>query len=97
MCGEASYAGKTKTEFRYRFNNYKSKHRAFRKKNTKTTQKRFHDIYCLGVHLEIDDWYFTLFKQCETHKQLKEREIFWQKQLKTFHPLGINEKEEYLY
>ena len=43
VCGEAPYVGKAKTKFRYRFNNYKSKHRAFRKGNRKIPQKRFHD------------------------------------------------------
>ena len=60
-------------------------------------QKRFHDHYCLDDHLGIDDWDFTLFEQCETHKQLKERETFSLHRLKTFYPLGLNEKEEYLY
>ena len=97
VCGDAPYVGKAKTKFRYRFNNYKSKHRAFRKGNRKIPQKRFHDHYCLDGNLGIDDWDFTLFEQCETHKQLKERETFWQHRLKTFYPLGLNEKEEYLY
>ena len=97
VCGEASYVGKARTKFRYRFNNYKSKHRAFRKGNRKIPQKLFHDHYCLDVHFGIDDCDFTLLEQCETHKQLKERETFWQHQLKTFYPLGLNEKQEYLY
>ena len=70
---------------------------AFRKGNRKIPQKRFNDHYCLDDHLGIDDWDFTLFEQCETHKQLKERETFWQRQLKTFYPFGLNEKEEYLH
>ena len=45
----------------------------------------------------IDDWNFVSFEQCETHEQLKEREIFWQHILKTFHPIDLNEKEDYLY
>ena len=97
LYGEAPYVGKAKTKFRYRFNNYKSKHRAFRKGNRKIPQKLFHNHYCMDGHLGIDDWDFTLFEQCETHKQLKERETFWQHRLKTFYPLGLNEKEEYLY
>ena len=96
VCGEAPYVGKAKTKFQYRFNNYKSKHRAFRKGNRKISQKHFQDYYCLDGHLGIDDWDFTLFKQCETYKQLKEKETFWQHRLKTFDPLGLNEKEEYL-
>ena len=66
VCGDAPYVGKAKTKFRYRFNNYKSEHRAFGKGNRKVPQKRFHDHYCLDGHLGIDDWDFTLLKQCET-------------------------------
>ena len=66
------------------------------KANRKIPQKSFHH-HCLDDHLGIDNSDFTLFKQCEKHKQLKERETFWQHQLKTFYPLGLNEKEEYLH
>ena len=31
------------------------------------------------------------------HKQLKERKAFWQHKLKTFYPLGLNEKKENLF
>ena len=31
VCGEVPYVGKAKTKFRYKFDKYKSKHRAFRK------------------------------------------------------------------
>ena len=48
-----------------RFNNYKSKHRAFRKGNQKVPQKRFHVHYCLDGHSGIDD---CIFEQCETHE-----------------------------
>ena len=47
--------------------------KAFRKGNRKILQKVFHDHYCLDGRLGIDDWDFTPFEQCETHKQLKER------------------------
>ena len=53
VCGEASYVGKAKTKFRYRLNNYKSKHRAFRKGNRKIPQKCFQGHYCLEDHLGI--------------------------------------------
>ena len=95
MCGEAPYVGKAKTKFRHRFNNYKSKHRALRKVNRKMPQKRFHENYCLDGYLEIDDSDCSLFQQCETHKQMKERETYYQHRLKTFYPLGLNDKEEY--
>ena len=48
VCGEAPYLGKDKTKFRYSLNNYKSKHRAFRKGNQKIPEKRFHDHYWSG-------------------------------------------------
>ena len=54
-CGEANYIGKAKTKFPYRFNNNKSKDRAFRKVNRKILHKHFHDHYCLDDHLGIDD------------------------------------------
>ena len=41
VCGEAPYVGKAKTTFRYRFNNYKSKHRAFTKGNRKYPRNVF--------------------------------------------------------
>ena len=97
VCGGAPYVGKAKTKFLYRSNNYKSKHRGFRKGNQKFPQKRFHAHYCLDDHSGIDDSNFVIFEQCETHEQLKEREIFWQHRLKTFYTIGLNEKEEYLY
>ena len=97
VCVEGFYVGKAKIKFRYRFNNDKSKHRAFRKGNRKVPQKLFHTHYCLDGHSGIEDWDFVIFEQCETHAQLKERETFWQHRLKTFYPIGLNEKEEYLY
>ena len=63
VCGEVPYVGKAKTKFRYRFNNYKSKHRAFRKGNRKVPQKLFHTHYCLDGHSSIEDWDFVIFEQ----------------------------------
>ena len=96
VCGEVPYVGKTKTKFRYMFNNYKSKQRVFRKGNQKVPQKRFHAHYCLDGHSGIDGCDFVIFEQRETHEQLKEREIFWQHRLKTFYSIGLNKKKEYL-
>ena len=44
-CGAAPYVGKAKTKFRARFNNYKSAHRPYRKKNGKVSQQRFHEHF----------------------------------------------------
>ena len=95
---EAPYVGKAYTKFRLRFNNYKSKHRSFRKgNNKKVPQKRFHNHYSQHDHEGINNWSFTLIEKCDTHEQLKRRETFWQHRLKTFYPSGLNEREEYLY
>ena len=96
-CGEVLYVGKAKAKFRYKFSNYKSKHRAFRKGNEKAPQISFQARYCLDGFSEIHDWDFVIFEQCETHEQLKERETFWRHRLRTFYPIGLNEEEEYLY
>ena len=53
--GEVPYVEKAKTKLRYRFNNYKSKHRAFRKGNRKVPQKLFHTHYCLDGHSGIEE------------------------------------------
>ena len=67
------------------------------KRKTERTEALFKIHYIQDCHRGIDDWEVTLFEKCETHKQLKERETFWQHKLKTFYPLGLNEKEEYLF
>ena len=91
------YIGKAKTKFRLRFHNFKSKHRSFRKGKQNVPRKRFHSPYVQDCHKLIDDWEVTLFEMCETHRQLKKREAFWQDKLKTFYLFGLSEKEEYLF
>ena len=77
MCGEAPYVW-------YRLNNYKSKHRAFRKRNRKIPQKRFHDHYYLHGYLGIDDWVlWDLFTSNVRH-------ISNQKRKKPFGSTGLN-------
>ena len=61
VCGEVPYVGKAKTKFCYRFNSYKSKHRAFREGNQNVTQKRFHAHYCLDGRSGIEDWNFVKY------------------------------------
>ena len=97
ICDNTPYVGKTKTKFCLQFNNYKSKHWSFQKGKQNVPLKRFHSHYVQDCHKGIDDWEVTLFEKCETHKQLKERDTFWQHKLKTFHPPGLNEKQEYLF
>ena len=59
--------------------------------------KLFPNHHCLDSHSGIVDWDFMIFQQFEIHTQLKEREAFWQRRLKTFYPIDVNDKEEYLY
>ena len=72
---DVPYVGEAKNKFRYRFNNYRSKHRTFRKGNPKVPQKLFQTHYCLDGHSSIEDQDFVIFELCETHVQLKERNI----------------------
>ena len=84
-------------KFRLQFENYKSKHRSFRKEKHNVLQKRFCWHYVQDCHRGIDNGEVTLYEKCETHKQLKQIETFWQHILKTFYPLVLNEKEKYLF
>ena len=67
VCGEVRNVGEAKTKFQYRFNNYQSKHRAFRKGNQKVPQKLFHIHFSLNVNSSIEDWDFVIFEQCKTN------------------------------
>ena len=92
ICDATPCFRKVKTMFRLQF-----KHRSFRKGKQNVPQKRFHSHDIQDCHRDIDDWEVTLFEKCETHKQLKERETFWQHKLKAFYLLGLNEKEKCLF
>ena len=58
ICGEVPYAGRAKTKFRARFDDYKSAHRSYRKEG-KVSQQRFHEHYGEDSHNGIDDWQQT--------------------------------------
>ena len=65
-------------------------------KNRKDHSNVFMNIMGNNSHNGIDDWQLII-EQCETHKELKERETFWQGRLKTFYLYGLNEKKKYSY
>ena len=73
MCATALYIAKTKIKLQHRLNNYKRKHRTFKKRNQKASHKLFHKHYCLDGHSVNDDCDFLLFERCEMHKHLFER------------------------
>ena len=98
ICRE-QYTGSTKTKFRSRANNYKSKQRKFVKKEAvpKQTlkQKRFHEHYCSDRHNGIEDWVINLIGRGDTLKKLRRKELHWMYKLKTYAPYGLNERDVY--
>ena len=92
ICGEAPYVAKAKTQFRARFNNYKSAHRSYKKKR-KVSQQRFHEHYGQHSYNGIDDWQFTLTGQCKTHQSGKRGKVFGNTGLKRFTLVGLMKKE----
>ena len=96
ICGE-QYTGSTKTKFRSRENNYKSRHRKFVNKEAvpkqALKQKRFHEHYCSDRHNDIQDWVITLIDIADTLKELKKKELHWMYKLKTYPPYGLNERD----
>ena len=96
-CGK-QYIGSTKTQFRLRFNNYKSQFRSFIKQ--KETGMAGYNIPQAGLfqhflepnHHGMNDWCFQLIDKCDNEHKVRERESFWQFKLNTFLPLGLNER-----
>ena len=70
-----------KIKFRYMFNNYKGKCRAFRKGSQKVPRELFHTHCCRNNHSGIEDWDFLFLLECKIHAQLKERKTYRQKTL----------------
>ena len=95
------YVGSTINKFRYRFNNYKSKHTQYRYKFSNSTlqtgnliqQASFHSHFCQSDHNGLSDWSVKLIDQAHDEGSLRRQESFWQHKLKTFSPDGLNEKE----
>ena len=91
ICDDTPYVGKNKQSFVFGLIITKESTDLFEKKNR---------IYHRSVFIHtrsIDDWEVTLFEKYETQKQLRERETVWEHKFKTFYPLGLNEKGEYLF
>ena len=63
------------------------------------TREFLRDVLTLNIVLivTVKLTAFFIFEQRETHEQLKERESIWQHGLRTFYPIALNKKEEYLY
>jgi len=102
---EKQYVGSTKTAFRLRFNNYKSHFRAYcdRKNAGTLTQGRVVPQAGLFSHFDqndhhgMQDWQFQIIDCAQNEGQLRQRESFWQFKLKTFLPIGLNERSVSTY
>ena len=88
------YSGSSE-EFRARFNNYRCAHRNYCK-NIKVKQESFHAHFADGVHSE-GDWEVTLADQSFSTEDLRKRESFWQHELYTFQPNGLNKRKAVLF
>ena len=86
------YVGSTTTSFRLRFNNYKSHNKRFNLKG-RAPQESFHAHFNLPDHNGKEDWEVTLIDQGETLESVRRKESFWQFELNTFIPNGLNERE----
>ena len=90
-CGKP-YVGSTETLFRTRFNNYRSSQRNF-EKGKKVLQESFHSHFTEDCHCGEDDWNVTLIDQANNLEEVRRKESFWQHELNTFEPHGLNERE----
>ena len=89
------YTGSTES-FRSRFDNYKSVHRSFIKGNT-VKQASFHAHFEDDKHHGISDWEITLIDQTDSVNDLRTKESFWQHELDTLQPYGLNERDVALF
>ena len=77
-------------------NEPKSKHTAFRKVNQRLPHRRFNAQSCLDGHSEINNSDFLFLSNVELMSSWRKENVFGNG-LRTFYPIGLNQKEEYLY
>ena len=94
------YVGSTKTTFRIRFNNCMSHFRSYCERRNAGTlnwgsvvpQMGLFSHFVQSDHNGLEDWQFQIIDSSNSEMQLRERESFWQHRLKTFLPIGLNER-----
>ena len=59
----------------------------------KVKQESFHAHFADGVHSGEGDWEVKLIPQSDSTEDLRKRESFWQHELDTFQPTGLDERE----
>ena len=82
-------------DFGPRFNNYRCTHRIFLKKKVK--QESFNDHFSEANHNGEKDWKVRLIDQIDNVEDLRKRKSFWQHELETFQPNGLNKREMALF
>ena len=76
ICDDIPYVGKAKTKFHLWFDNYKSKHRSFRKGKQNVPQKRFHLHYVQDWHKGIDYGKLIYLRSVKRTNNLKKGKSF---------------------
>ena len=97
VCGEVPYVGKQKPNF--------ARGLTITKVNTehseKVTKKFFRNVFTLTIAsiatVEVMIRILCFLNNVKHMSSLKKGKPFWQRRLKTFYPIRLNEKEEYLY
>ena len=86
------YTGSTE-EFRSRFNNYRCSHL----RNKKVKQESFHAHFTESLHQWESDGKVRLIDQGFSVDDVRRRESYWQHEVDTFQPNGLNEHEVPLF
>ena len=71
-------------------NNYRCAHRTFLK-GEKVKQESFHAHFAEGLHQGESDWEVRLIEQAVSAVGLRWIESYWQHEVDTFQPNGLNE------
>ena len=62
-------------------------------KNRNVKQELFHAHFADDIYGSEGDWEVRLIDQSDSPEDLKKKESFWQHELDTFQPNGLNERE----
>ena len=66
-------------------------------RNKKVKQDLFHAHFAEGLHQGESDWEVRLIDQGVSADNVRLREFYWQHELETFQPNGLNEREVSLF
>ena len=89
------YTGSTE-DFWPNLNNYRCAHRNFLKRK-RVKQVSFNAHFAEANHNGEEGWEVRLIDQTDNVEDLSKRESFWQHELETFQPNGLNEHEMALF